>query len=69
MSDSAFPFGHFSVAHYHGVQVYKDINFLKRKDMILLGGELDTGIALKCSPQKKILLLTYHFLTTEKPAS
>lgn len=69
MSDSAFPFGHFSVAHYHGVQVYKDINLFEEKRYDTVRRGIRYWNSLKMAPQKKILLLTCHFLTTEKPGS
>lgn len=53
MSDSAFPFGHFSVAHYHGVQVYKDINLFEEKRYDTVRRGIRHWNSLKMPPPEK----------------
>lgn len=69
MSHSAFPFGHFSVAHYHGMQVYKVINLFEEKSYDTARRGVRHLNNPEMAAQKKMRLLTYHFLTREKPGS
>lgn len=52
-SQSAFPFGHFSAAHYHGIQVYKDINLLDKKSYDTVRRGIKHENSPEMAPQKK----------------